>query len=44
MYADAIAILFIKSAKKSKNTIHITEYKYKVPIIRKAIATNYVAV
>lgn len=41
MYADAITIL-MHTSKRSKRTI-VYRYKYRVPIIRKAIATNYVA-
>ena len=40
MYADAIAILTYAPKKKSKTTYIIT-YRYKVPMIRKAVANSY---
>ena len=40
MYADAIAILTHTPNEKSKTT-HIVTYRYKVPMIRKAVANSY---
>ena len=40
MYPDALAILLLH---KTTKTTRIASYKYRVPMIRKAVATNYIA-